>query len=169
MIRPFLETDGPGLFAYLSDERAVHHEPYGVFTEEGAYREAARRAADPAFGAVCLKTTEELIGNVYLSEQDFDTWEIGYVFNPHFWGKGYATEAMQAVVRYAFIEGRARRVVAHCNPENPASWRLLERLHLRREGHLRQNIWFKKDAQGQPVWLDTYDYGLLRDEWEKLM
>ncbi|OQB23383.1 MAG: hypothetical protein BWY11_01988 [Firmicutes bacterium ADurb.Bin182] len=54
-----------------------------------------------------------------------------------------------------------------CNPQNTASWKVLERLNMRREGHLLKNVWFKKDEQGNPVWLDTYLYAILRDEWRE--
>ena len=52
-----------------------------------------------------------------------------------------------------------------CNPLNVSSWRLLERLNLRREGHLKQNIFFKYDDEGNPMWNDTYEYGILKHEW----
>lgn len=37
---------------------------------------------------------------------------------------------------------------------------------MRREGHLKKNIYFKKDENNQHVWLDTYVYALLIDEWQ---
>jgi len=52
-----------------------------------------------------------------------------------------------------------------CNPLNTASGRLLERLGFRREGHFIRNIYFKKDQAGEPIWCDTYAYGMLREEW----
>jgi len=55
-----------------------------------------------------------------------------------------------------------------CNPENERSWRLLERLGMRREGNLRKNIFFFRNEQGEPLWQDTYEYGLLREEWEQM-
>ena len=54
-----------------------------------------------------------------------------------------------------------------CNPENTPSWRLMERLGMRREGHLRKNIWFFRDENGRPIWQDTYEYAILREEWEE--
>lgn len=60
-----------------------------------------------------------------------------------------------------------RRVVAMCNPENISSWKLLERLKMRRKGHLLKNIYFKVDENGEPIWIDTYEYGILADEWSK--
>jgi RimJ/RimL family protein N-acetyltransferase len=49
--------------------------------------------------------------------------------------------------------------VADTDPRNIASWTLLERLGMRREGHLRRSLWFK----GQ--WVDEYLYGMLAEEW----
>lgn len=169
IIRRFRPEDGADLYDYLSREEVVRFEPYGVFSREEADREAARRAQDEAFWAVCKKEKGggKLIGNIYLAKQEFDTWELGYVFNSVFWGKGYAAEAAKELMDDAFRNQDAHRIVAMCNPLNDRSWRLLERLGMRREGHLRQNIWFKKDEKGRPFWQDTYEYGILAGEWEK--
>ncbi|NLD79483.1 MAG: GNAT family N-acetyltransferase, partial [Mollicutes bacterium] len=78
-IRDYQPTDGPDLFEMLSDEKVVRFEPYGVFSRSEAWAEAVRRAGDPCFRAVCLKASGKLIGNVFLAEQDFGTWELGYV------------------------------------------------------------------------------------------
>ncbi len=39
---------------------------------------------------------------------------------------------------------------------------------MRREGNLRKNIFFFRNEQGEPLWQDTYEYGLLREEWEQM-
>lgn len=165
IIRDYQPTDGADLFEMLSDEEVVTYEPYGVFSMAEACAEAARRAGDPCFRAVCEKVSGKLIGNVYLAEQDFGTWELGYVFARDFHGQGYATEACRAMVSEIFSSGRGRRVVAMCNPLNVASWRLLERLGLRREAHHVKNVWVDRDREGEPVWQDTYVYAVLADEW----
>lgn len=54
---------------------------------------------------------------------------------------------------------------AECDPRNTASWRLLERLGFRREGHLRANASFATAPDGAPEWQDTYLYALLAGEW----
>ncbi len=164
IIRKFRPQDGADLYDYLSREEVVRFEPYGVFSREQAEREAARRTEDEAFWAVCLKDNGKLIGNVYLAKQDFDTWELGYVFNPDFWGKSYAYEAAKAVNDDVFCNRGAHRIVAMCNPLNERSWRLLERLGMRREGHLLKNIWFKTDESGRPIWQDTFLYAILAKE-----
>lgn len=145
----------------------VRYEPYEAFTQQASKREAVRRREDRRFWAVCLKGCGKLIGNIYLSKGEVDTWEMGYVFNANYHGKGYAAEAARAVVDDAFQNRHARRVVALCNPLNIPSWKLLERLGMRREGHLRQNIFFKKDASGRPIWQDAYEYAILDGEWRR--
>ena len=165
LIRPFDPADWEDLHEYLSDGQVIRYEPYGVFTADESRQEAARRSSDPAFWAVCLKDSGKLIGNLYLAGQSFDTWELGYVFNASYQGKGYATEAAASLLDHAFGRLGARRVIAMCNPLNTASWRLLERLGMRREGHLIRNIWFKRDERGEPIWSDTYEYAILADEW----
>lgn len=166
-IRPFTPNDAGDLFEYLSNPEVALYEPYDTFTLEECRAEAARRSKDSSFWAVCLKDANKLIGNIYLAERDFDTWELGFVFNPKYQGKGYAAESASAVVDHAVNSLNARRIIAMCNPQNTRSWRLLERLGFRREGHLRQNIYFKTGADGKPIWLDTYEYGLLASEWRR--
>lgn len=167
VIRRFKEKDWKDLYEYLSDEEVVRYEPYQAFSIEASQNEAKSRAESPAFLAVCLKENNKLIGNIYFAKQEFKTWEIGYVFNRSYQGRGYATEAANAVIAYGFNTRGARRIVAMCNPLNTASWRLLERLGMRREGHLKQNIYFKKDEKGNPIWSDTYEYAILKDEYIK--
>jgi RimJ/RimL family protein N-acetyltransferase len=169
ILRRFSPGDWTDLYEYLSDEEAVRYEPYGVFDEQETRREAALRSKQEAFRAVCLKSTGKMIGNVYFRQRDpkeYLTWELGYVFNPAYWGKGYATESCRAVLRYAFEQRGVRRVVALCNPLNTGSWKLLGRLNMRREGCLVKNVFYRRDVFGRPLWQDTYEYAILSDEWE---
>lgn len=167
IIRKFEKNDWHDLYEYLSDKEIVKYEPYDVYSENQAKEEAVRRSKDESFYAVCLKENGKLIGNLYLCKGAFDTWELGYVFNRKYQGKGYATESAKALLDYAFKHLGARRIIAMCSRENERSWKLLERLHMRREGLLLQNIYFKTDSNGMPVWLDTYEYAILKEEWCK--
>ncbi len=167
-IRQFSADDWSDLHEYLSDPDVVFYEPYGAYTPEESKAEAIRRSNDMDFFAVCLKEGGKVIGNLYLSKQDYDTFELGFVFNKGFQGQGYAFESARAIIEHAFNKCGAWRVIAMCNPENEKSWRLIERLGLRREGHLKRNIYFKTDGTGQPIWVDSYLYGILAEEWHTL-
>lgn len=171
LLRRFRAEDWADLFEYLSREDVVRFEPYGVFTAEACRQEAQGRAGNAAFWSVCLKDGGKLIGNVYFQQQEparLLTWELGYVFNPAFYGRGYATEACRGIMDYGFRRLDAHRIMAMCNPQNVSSWRLLDRLHMRREGHLHRNVFFKLDDHGDPRWVDTYIYALLSSEWLEL-
>ncbi|MBQ2952521.1 MAG: GNAT family N-acetyltransferase [Clostridia bacterium] len=164
ILRAFRPEDADDLYACLSREPVVRYEPYEPFTRQQAAEEAARRAGDPAFIAVVLKEIGRVIGNVWFAPGEWDAWELGYVFHDACWGRGYAAEACRAVLEDGFVHRGVRRVVAMCNPENAASWRLLERLGFIREGHLRRNVFFRRDESGAPCWQDTFVYGLLRED-----
>jgi RimJ/RimL family protein N-acetyltransferase len=86
--------------------------------------------------------------------------ELGFVLDPAHTGRGYATEGVRELVRYSFRDIGLRRVTANCFLANDASWRLLERVGMRRELHaVRESL----HRSGQ--WLDTVGYALLEEEW----
>ena len=88
--------------------------------------------------------------------------ELGYIFDPAHGGHGYATEAVTALVAYAFDQLGVRRITAGCFAGNVASVRILEKIGMRREQHGVGDSWH--DALG---WVDGYTYGLLAEEWRE--
>jgi RimJ/RimL family protein N-acetyltransferase len=82
----------------------------------------------------------------------------GYVFAKHAWGKGYATEALRAVVDVARVIGLIR-LYALCHIENPASWRVLEKCGFTREGVLRRHLEFPNLRPDEPF--DVLCYALV--------
>ena len=158
ILRDFAPSDGGALYAYLSDPETVWFEPYPPFTREEAYREAARRAGDRAFVAVCLKSGD-LIGNLYLSPAENGRRELGYVFSRAHRRRGYAAEAARALIAAAFASD-ADTVIAECAAQNEASWRLLERLGFTLESETPRALYFKLNPDGSPAWLDARRYVL---------
>jgi RimJ/RimL family protein N-acetyltransferase len=86
--------------------------------------------------------------------------EIGWVLDPVHTGHGYATEAVRGLLQHCFTELGVRRVVANCFLANTTSWRLMERVGMRRESHA---VAESLHRSGQ--WLDTLTYALLVTEW----
>ena len=160
ILRRFREADLADLYAYLSNPRVVAFEPYEPMTLEQVRENLAWRISTEEMIAVELKATGKLIGNVYLGRREFDALELGYVFDDRYWHRGYARESCERLIKLAFASG-VHRIYAECDPENAASWGLLERLGFTREGRLRQNVFFRKDPAGNPLWKDTFLYGLL--------
>ena len=110
--------------------------------------------------AVALAETGELVGAISLLEiQAGHQAEIGYWFGKPYWGNGYGTEALQAVLRYAFTDLGLRRVHGRCLARNPASGRVMLKNGFRHEG-LRRGHSLKWG-----VLEDVELYGLLREEW----
>lgn len=166
-IRNFRPEDWRALYAYLSVPEVMRFEPGGVSSEDDCRRIATERAANDNFLAVCRTAGNELIGHVYFApyqQPELRCWMLGYIFNPHFGAQGYATEACTAIVQQGFAGHGVRRVIALCNPENVRSWRLLERIGMRREGHFIRDIFFRTGSDGKPVWQDTYQYAILAEE-----
>ncbi len=169
LIRKFKSTDANDLFEYLGDEEVVIFEPYDMFTLEECKSEAMERQESDTFLAVELKASGKLIGNVYFAQVEprkAKTYTLGYVFNRHYQGRGLATEAARAIVEYGFSHYAAHRIIAMCNVLNEPSWRLLERIGMRREALRIGNMFFDEGADGKPLWFDSYQYGVLENEWE---
>jgi [ribosomal protein S5]-alanine N-acetyltransferase len=167
IIRPFRATDADDLYEYLSDPQTYVYEPGESITSSLASAVAADMATSPDFWAIEVAVTGKQIGQIYLKQvepYELMTCELGYILNPRYQRQGFAAEAIAALVAYAFSERSMHRIYAHCNPENVASWKLLERIGFRREGLLRQNIFFRRDATGAPLWTDTFVYARLADE-----
>lgn len=87
---------------------------------------------------------------------------IGLGWNKDNWGKGYASECLQAVISYCFHELHMNRIGAEIYEFNVPSIRLFERNGFLRDGVLRQYI--HKDG----VFKDMYSYSLLQDDWKNL-
>ncbi len=103
----------------------------------------------------------ELVGSMGLKvEQAHQRAEVGYTVAVPCWGRGYATQALEAVLALAFGELAMRRVYAYYFVENPASGRVLEKCGLLREGVLRGHVlkW------GEPH--DMIVMGMLKGDWE---
>ncbi|MFE6736081.1 GNAT family N-acetyltransferase [Microbacterium sp. NPDC057650] len=86
--------------------------------------------------------------------------ELGWVLHPEFVGRGYATEAIRAVIDTCFGALGLRRVHAGCFAANEPSWRLMERLGMRREEDSRKTALHRSGE-----WMDGLNYALLAEEW----
>lgn len=86
--------------------------------------------------------------------------ELGWTLHPAHAGQGYATEAVRELLRICFEDLRLRRVTASCFAGNEPSWRLMERVGMRRELYsVRESL----HRSGE--WLDGMTYALLAEEW----
>lgn len=163
ILRRYTKEDLHDLHEYLSDAEVVKFEPYKPQNLDEVKENLEWRIGTDEMVAVELKDSHKMIGNVYLGKRDFETLEIGYVFNRNYWGHGYAAESCKVLINQAFANG-THRIYAECDPQNENSWRLLETLGFRREAHLRKNVFFWRDEDGNPLWKDTYVYANLNND-----
>lgn len=173
LLRPVRDDDLEALHSYLSLPEVCRWVPFEAQSLEEVQVKVARKKADVwdveadhrgVSVGVVRREDGAFIGDLVLfSETDpiHQQGEVGYSFHPDVTGHGYATEAVEAWLTWAFDRLPLHRVSARVDTENEASWRLLERLGLRREAHLVGNEWFK----GR--WGDEYDYGVLATEWRE--
>jgi RimJ/RimL family protein N-acetyltransferase len=110
---------------------------------------------------VALRESDALIGDCFFRLVDYDPRqaEIGYSFARARQGQGYASEAVRALLGRAFGVLGLHRVIAYVVAPNLRSVALLERVGMRRDGHLRRSF-----ALGGE-WLDEYLYAILAEEW----
>jgi len=168
-LRPFTRGDVDAVFAYRQREdvarylfdRPMTHETVTEAVQQRIAQSAVEEEGDKLVLAVDLRETGELIGEVSLiwRSEIARQGELGYIFNPNFHGHGYATEAARALLEIGFGGLGLHRVMARCDARNVASWRVMERLGMRREAHFREHARFKGE------WDEEFIYAILEGEW----
>lgn len=121
---------------------------YQPFEKDKVFELAAERKEDG-----------KVIGLMGMIRRDHRQGEIGWGLGVEYRGQGYATEAARALMDYGFHSLGLYRIHADTNSDNLASWRIMERIGMRREALLRGSVY----EEGK--WLDRYIYGMLADEW----
>lgn len=161
LIRNFKEDDWQAVYDYTSDSHVMKYIPEGVFNEDMAKKFVSDNSGEQAkYFPVTLIEENLIIGHIVFHQYFGDhTYEIGWVFNPKYYNKGYASEAAKAVLHYGFKEMNLHRIIATCQPENIASYRVMEKIGMRREGY------FKKCIPNGDEWWDEYYYAVLGEEW----
>ncbi len=168
IIRKFSANDSNDLFEYLSLPDTYIFEPGNPITKEEAYNLCIERSKGDSFYAVELRDTHKMIGHLYFAQTepiDFQTWELGYIFNPKFMNKGFCTESSKEIIQFAFNDLKAHRVEAFCNPLNDASWHVLENIGMKREGFFKEKAFFRRDSENNPIWHDCYAYGITSKDY----
>jgi hypothetical protein len=166
-LRVPIESDFEAIQAYAEDPDVVQFMVWGPNTREdtarvlGAWIEAAKVWPRTGVSLIVERLSDaQVLGSVRL---DYDPVhqqaDFGYTLAREAWGQGYGTEAASALVQVAFETLKAHRVFADCNVLNHRSWRIMEKLGMRREATLIGNLKLRG------VWRDTHVYGLLADEW----
>ena len=165
LLRAIAIDDWRAIHRYTSDPVVTTWLPEGLMNEEQSRAFAIKNAGEkPEAFAVVTRGSNEFIGHMVFhpwgSPHTPHTYEIGWVFSRQHQRLGYATEAAKSLLAYAFESLNGHRVIATCQPENVASWRVMERLGMRREAHFRRCILHRPGE-----WWDEYLYAVLEEEY----
>jgi ribosomal-protein-alanine N-acetyltransferase len=167
-LRPFQLDDASALFAYACDPEIARLGMWSPLTTlEECHEEIVemiegyRRGGQWSW-AIEIKEDQTMIGRCDLLKyrQQHRNAEIGYALARHAWGKGYATEAIHALIRFAFSQLALHRLEALVFPFNMASLRVLEKVGMQREGIKRQAYFLETH------FVDLFSYGLLAEDYQ---
>lgn len=167
--RPRLD-DAEAAFQRRSLPEVARYQDWEMpYTREQAEASAARVAAmdGPVDGrgwsvtVVDVAAPDRILGDLYVELR----WGgrsamFGYTFHPDGWGRGYATEAAQALVRYLFTDVGVSRIESSLHPDNVPSARVLEACGMVFEGLTRQSFWVGDECS------DDMLYGMTRADWD---
>ena len=166
-LRPFADSDGDEVFALQSDAEALRYWDSPPWTDRSAiarFLDGCRQMAEDGTGArVAVERTSD---QAFVGWCTFNSWNpdfrsasLGFSFKRPAWGRGYATEAAQSLLGWAFETLDLNRVQAEADTRNSASARVLEKLGFVLEGTLREDCIVNGDVS------DSWIYGLLRRDW----
>ena len=152
-LREFHSDDHTAIHAFASDPEVVRYTDWGpnapadtkaFLGEVGEYARATPRTTFAL--AVVDRADDTLIGSIQLSitSTAHRRADIGYVLAKSRWGQGYATEASTALLRFGFDSLGLHKVSATCDPDNVGSKRVLMKIGMQPEGHLREHLYIRE-------------------------
>ena len=169
-LRDFQDNDIKNIQEYATDPLVIKYLTFGPNTEEDSkqFIEFCKKnqTESPRTNyelGITHPMENKLIGGcgIKIDSQKNSVAVIGYCLNRYYWGNGYATEAAFGLLRFGFEELRMHRIYAYVDPENLASRRVLEKIGMTCEGHLRENMVIHGEHR------DSLIYAILKQEWPK--
>lgn len=170
LLRDFTLEDWPDVHAYASQPEACLFQVWGPDTpeESRAYVEgvvalAQARPRTAYHLAIVFPPTGTVIGDggLDIRNQRFRSGELSYIIHPDYWKRGFATEVAQTLLTFGFTSLNLHRISATCDPRNLASERVMQKLGMRYEGRMRENMLIRDG------WRDSLLYSLLEHEWRR--
>lgn len=166
-LRALRQDDADDMHAIYSDHKTMEYWGNAPTKSMAETREQVLRdlraveAGQAILWAIELKTSGKVIGKCTLWQysESNQRAEVGYILNRDYWRRGLMTNALDAMINYAFSTLGLHRLEADTDDKNTASLALLENLGFRREGLFRER-WYMNGA-----WQDSVMLGLLKQDW----
>lgn len=167
ILRQLTLSDARDVFAYSSNpnvSRYVFWETHKTLSDSRAmirYMQHRIRGGEPASWGIVLKENQKVIGTIGFVEcsEEHKSAEVGYSLDERCWNRGYTSQALSCVLRYAFIDAQCNRIEANFDTRNPASGRVMEKCGMHYEGTMREKYYNKGE------FVDISTYGLTRREF----
>ena len=169
-LRRLTMRDAQDIFRYSRDPEVARHVLWDAHRTVGDSRAYLRymlrryRSHEPASWGIEWRETGAVIGTIGFMwvQEDNSAAEVGYSLARDFWGKGYMTEALKAVIQYGFDGLNLNRIEAQHETTNPASGAVMRKCHMQHEGTLRSRL-FNKGR-----YVDVELYAILRRDYNRL-
>ncbi len=151
LLRKMSMADAADVFAYASDPEVSKYTSWSThqaIADSQQFLEsviAKYEAGQPMDWGIEHKGDRKLIGTCGFASWDCThaRAEIGYVLSRQYWGQGYMTEAVKAVISFGFHVMMLNRIQATCMVDNLASARVMQKAGMNYEGTLREYAFFK--------------------------
>ena len=165
LLRKFRKEDAEDIFAYGSDPETLKYLVWdGLQTVDDAKAAIINYYwAKPGIFAIELKETKKCVGCIDLRmEPEHEKSSFGYVLNRRYWGRGYMTEALSALLTLCFEKLDLNRVESTHYIGNEASGKVMRKCGMELEGI------GKREVKIKGVFHDVAHYGITKDRWLSL-
>jgi RimJ/RimL family protein N-acetyltransferase len=162
-------SDGQRIFEYRSRPEVSRFQSWGThsaddiqfYVHDLTKTEPGRPGSWYQVGII-LRPSGELIGDCGFQVLEIEPRhaEVGIALVPELQGRGYATEALRALLDYLLVALGKDRVFGSVDPRNIRSMRLLQRVGMREEAHRVKSLWFKGE------WVDDVIFAITASEWK---
>jgi RimJ/RimL family protein N-acetyltransferase len=168
-LRQLMPNDAQEIFAYRSRPEVSRFQSWGIESTAELQSQIDRllmtEPGEPGAWyqiGIALRSTNELIGDCgfHILGSEPRQVEFGISLIPESQSRGYATEALRALLDYLLVRLGKHRAFASVDPRNVRSVALMQRVGMRKEAHFIKSLWFK-DA-----WVDDVIFAMLASEWE---
>lgn len=173
VLRNIVEADAPSVYDIFSRQEVTEHYDCYPFSEHSqangwvnwqidSYKKNGNRGF--RWAITLIDNPERFIGSCgfHSVNENFKSFDVGYELHPEFWGNGYATEALEGIIRYCFENNfpfKVNRIAATTDVVSPKSISVLNKLGFEEEGVLREYGYWKEKFH------DVRLFSMLRKDW----
>ncbi len=163
ILRAFDVADADEVFRYMGNTENTYYTRAGVQTLEACKEYINTVMNIPYIFAVVVN--KKVVGTAEITICDDNQGELGWIIHKDYWNNGLCTEIGKLLLKIAFEEIKLRRVYAHCDTLNIGSWKVMEKIGMRREGIAIEGRCEYLHTPGK--YNDEYSYGITASEYFK--